>query len=254
MDESSGPASMAEPARMPPASHPAVTGLVPALDADAAARHRAERELRDALDEAGFTGPAYARFEADLAAYGRQLMTALICTGYIFARCKEAGYPLLALPIPLDDREDLVQETVEKALSSFKHNGLERDGWKPELGRSLNAYFAHTLLGQFSNIWKKRVKDLQARTAHNGPLLNALPPGTWSPCADPADIYEQRDEVRRGLAGIANHRTRVAIMLTEFGYSQDEIAEILDVSRRAVEGYLRRHRHGLANGGNRGVR
>jgi hypothetical protein len=39
---------------------------------------------------------------------------------------QEDGYLLLALPIPADDREDLVQETVEKALASFKRNGLER--------------------------------------------------------------------------------------------------------------------------------
>jgi RNA polymerase sigma factor (sigma-70 family) len=248
MDERPGRASTAEPAALPSVSP--LRRARPAQDPDAAetpARLQADRELRDALKEAGFTGPAYEVFEAKYAAYGRQLMTVLIATGLIFTRCKEDNYPLLVLPVPADDQEDLVQETVEKALASFKRNGLERGGWQPELGRSLKGYFTHALFGQFSNIWKKRVKDQQDQAEHHGPSLDALPPGTRSPGADPADIYEQRDEIRRGLAGIGHVRTRVALAMTERGYSQDEIAEALGVTRRAVEGYLRRHRRRIAN-------
>ena len=199
-------------------------------------------------------GWRYAVFEAELAAYGRQVMTVLIVTGLIFVRCEEDGYFLLALPIPADDREDLAQETVEKALASFKRNGLERGGWQPEKGRSLRGYFTHTLFGQFSNIWKKRVRDQQAQAELCGPSLDELPSGTRSPGADPADIYAQRDEVRRGLAGIDHDRTRVTLVMTEPGYTQDEIAEALGVTRRAVEGYLRRYRRRRPDGGNRGGR
>lgn len=46
-----------------------------------------------------------------------------------------------------------------------------------------------------------------------------------------------------------SERTRAALVLTDFGYTQDEIAEVLGVTRRAVEGYLRRHRNGFANAG-----
>jgi DNA-directed RNA polymerase specialized sigma24 family protein len=254
MDQWPGPASAAEPAALAPASLPRVAELAPAPDdAESPARLEADRKLRDALRDAGYTGPAYAVFEAELAAYGRQVMTVLIATGLIFVRCEEDGYPLLALPIPADDREDLAQETVEKALASFKRNGLERGVWQPEKGRSLKGYFTHTLFGQFSNIWKKRVRDQQDQAEHCGPSLHELPSGTRSPDADPADICAQRDEVRRGLVGIGHERTRVALAMTELGYTQDEIAEVLGVTRRAVEGYMRRYRR-KANGGNRGRR
>jgi hypothetical protein len=164
MDELPGPASTAEPATLPPAFRPNVAELAPGPDAEAIARLQKDRELRDALEEAGFAGPAYARFEVELAAYGRQLMTLLVDSGFIFARCKEDGYPLLVLPIPVDDREDLVQETVAKALASFRRNGLERGAWRPERGRGLLGYFTHTLFGQFSNIWKKQVRDSVLRS------------------------------------------------------------------------------------------
>jgi RNA polymerase sigma factor (sigma-70 family) len=252
MDKWPGLASAAQSAARPSAPLPGVAVLAPAPDdAESPARLEADRQLRDTLREASYTGPAYAVFEAELAAYGREVMTVLIATGLIFVRCKEDGYPLLMLPIPADDREDLVQETVGKALASFKRNGLERGGWKPEKGRSLKGYFTHTLFGQFSNIWKKRVRDQQDRAEHCGPSLDELPVGTRLPGADPADIYALREEVRRALAGIGHERTRVTLAMTELGFTQDEIAEILGVTRRAVEGYMRRYRRRRANGGNR---
>lgn len=63
----------------------------------------------------------------------------------------------------------------------------------------------------------------------------------------------RRDEIRGGLAGIENERTRVAVILAADGYEHEEIAEILgpDVTARAVEGYLRRHRQRTAAGVNR---
>lgn len=256
MDEWLGAAgTAAEQAALRLASFPAVAELAPAHDdAESPARLEADRKLRDALKEAGYTGPAYAVFEAELAAYGRQLMTPLIATGLIFVRCREDGYFLLALPIPAEDREDLVQETVEKGLASFKRNGLERGRWKPEKGRSLKSYFTHTLFGQFSNIWKKRIKDQRDQAELWGPSLDELPSNTRLPDADPADIYARRDEVRHRLAGIGHERTRVALVMTELGYTQDEIAEVLRVTRRAVEGYMRRHRRRMPGSGNEGAR
>jgi DNA-directed RNA polymerase specialized sigma24 family protein len=51
---------------------------------------------------------------------------------------------------------------------------------------------------------------------------------------------------------IENPKTRAALVLTEDGYEQDEIAEILGITRRAVEGLLRRHRRRLAAGSEKG--
>ena len=68
-----------------------------------------------------------------------------------------------------------------------------------------------------------------------------------SPDPGPADTAAQRDEIRRGLVNI-DDRTRIALVLTEDGFEQEEIAEILGpgVTPRAVEGLLRRHRRRVA--------
>ena len=62
----------------------------------------------------------------------------------------------------------------------------------------------------------------------------------------PDESSAQYDTIRRALNEIENPRTRAALVLTEEGYQQEEIAEILSITQRAVEGLLRRHRRHLA--------
>jgi len=252
MEDRLGPASSPTPTRVepqPPETLPSCSAEEPVQDpeslAESATRLQADRELRDVLAAQGFAGPAYAVFEDELASYGHQVMTAWLATGQIFTRCRQAGINLLSLPIPVSEREDLAQETVAETLRTFKRTALQQGHWRPEGGASLKTFFTGALFHQFANIWKKR---LRARARLAGPSLDTLPSDTETPDPGPAEISEQRDEIRRGLAGIENDRTRVALVLTEDGYQQEEIAEILgtDITPRAVEGYLRRHRRRLA--------
>jgi DNA-directed RNA polymerase specialized sigma24 family protein len=231
---------------MPLSGVPEQPVVEPDGPAERAERLEADRALRDALAAQGFTGEAYAVFEDELAGYGHQVMTAWLATGHIFARCHAAGLRLLSLPIHANDLEDLAQETIAGALRSFKCKGLEDGGWRPEGGASLKAYFTGTLLHQFANVWKKR---LRAGRASGSLPLEALLTEPRSPGPGPDDIAMQRDEIRRGLADIENRRARIAVVLSAEGYEQEEIAEVLgpDVSARAVEGLLRRHRSRVAS-------
>lgn len=221
----------------------------PAQDADRleehAARLQADRELRDALAVDGFSGPAYAVFEEELASYGYQVMTVLVATEYIFARCRQAGLALYSMPIPYDDREDLVQETVAEALRSFKRKGLQEGSWCPERGASLRTFFTGALYQQFANVWRKR---LRALPRFPGESLETLPNDIESPDPGPDEIAVQRSEIRRGLAGIEDQKKAIIVGLKAEGYEYEEIAEILgpDVTRRSVEGYLKRHREHIS--------
>jgi len=219
--------------------------------AERTARLQADCDLRDALAAEGFAGPAYSVFEDDLAGYGYQVMMAWLATGHIFALCRQAGLGLKSLPIPVGDREDLAQETVAAALNAFRRKGLQQGGWRPEGGASLKTYFGGALCRQFANIWKKW---LRTRVISVPLPLEAVPPAAESPGLGPDEIVMQRDEIRRGLAGIDSERTRAAVVLAAEGYEQEEIAEILgpDVTARAVEGYLRRHRRRKTPGGEQG--
>jgi len=202
--------------------------------AESAERLHTECGLRDALIAQGFGGPDYAA----LTAYGLELMTALVASGYIFTRCYEEGIYLLSLPIPISDQEDLVQETVAEALQTFDKS-LKQGRWQPGRGASLKTYFTGALLLHFANIWRRW---LRYRARQAGLPLETVSYDSGSPEPDPADIYVQRDEVRRALGSPEEARTKAALVLTEDGYTQQEIAEILGTTRRAVESLLRRHR------------
>ena len=215
----------------------------PEEQANHAARLQADRELRDTLAADGFTGPAYAVFEEGIANLGYDMMMALLQSGYIFARCREEGLHLPAFKIAACDREDLVQETVAGALTSFKTKGLEQGGWQPEGGASLRGYFTRALLLQFANIWRKKLNH----TPDTPDLsLHRVSCDMPAPAIGPDDSSVQHDAIRRGLAEIENPQTRAALVLTEDGYQHEEIAEILGTTPRAVEGLLYRHRSNLA--------
>ena len=238
----------------------AASGTPAELDPDrddlaaSAARLQADLKLRDALVAEGFASAHY----ADFADYGHQYIRPLLATGYIFTRCREVGLVLLSLPIPRSEQEDLAQETVAEALRVFKDYGLERGGWRPNGGASLKDYFTGTLLGQFANAWRRWLKAQVVRRGgqviYRGLPLETLPYEPGSPDPGPAQLCEQRDEIRRGLADIENERTRAALVLSAEGYSQEEIAEILGVTPRAIEAYLRRHRLRVAAGSLHGGR
>jgi DNA-directed RNA polymerase specialized sigma24 family protein len=213
---------------------------------DYAARLRADRDLRDMLAAQGFSGAAYAVFEEELAGYGYRVMMDWLRTGYIFSLCRNTGIMLLSRPIPGHEIEDLAQETVAEALGAFKRK--LRDGrWRPDRGASLKTYFTRALCLQFANSWRKR---LRAGCAAAASSLETLCSDTQSAEPGPAEIFLQRDAIRRGLAGIESEMTRVALVLAAYGYQHEEIAEILGpgVTPRAVEGYLRRHRQSMTNG------
>jgi DNA-directed RNA polymerase specialized sigma24 family protein len=235
----------------------------PAADLDSgesARRLEGDRKLHDALAAANFTGPVYAAFEKEYVAFGFEQMMALLRSGYIFARCREIDLYLPVRRIPARDRKELALETLERALPWFKAKGLEQGGWQPELGASLKTYFTRALLYQFANVWRKYLKTAEehrlkaARESAHIVSLEALSYDIESFDPGPADIFMQREEIRRALAGIeartekARKRTQAVLFLTENGYSQAEIAEVLGTTRSAVEGVLRRHRARIAAG------
>jgi DNA-directed RNA polymerase specialized sigma24 family protein len=208
------------------------------------ARLQADAALRDLLAHSGFSGEAYAMFEEELARYGLQVMLGWLRGGFIFALCRKAGVPLERGPIPDDDHEDLAQEVVAAALPAFRQKALREGGWRPDGGASLKTYFAGTLRYQFARVWRRRLRDKDRMAVVPRQLADDLQPEAASPDPGPAETLLMRDEVRRALAAIPNEKTRMAVVLAEDGYQHEEIAELLgpDVSPRAVEGLLRRHR------------
>lgn len=209
-------------------------------------RLHADIRLRDALAARGFEGDAYNAFTDDLARYGYQLMWTWLGKDYIFTRCREFGIKLHPAPVPVDERDDLIQDVVINALNNFLRKGLAEGGWKPERGASMRTYFTGALCFQFANSWRKRLN-----AAASSPVSYLEDSRADAECPDPGpeDVAVMRDEIRRGLAGLGHERASMAIALRADGYSYQEIADIIGISVKAVEGYFRRHAKRLSIGG-----
>ncbi|PPK60682.1 Homeodomain-like domain-containing protein [Actinokineospora auranticolor] len=193
----------------------------------------------------GFEGRAWDRFAYELARYGYAVMMAWLKSGELFAQCKAKncwpGSPPERWDDP-DDRAGLAGDTVTTAIAAFKERALIAGGWTFDGGASLKTYFIGRCVFAFPNHYRKwATEQLNAR------LVRAAGPDTDSRghdgyVVDPAERALTKLRITAGIAAIPDERTRAAVILQEAGYTYPEIAELLDVTPKAVDGILQRQR------------
>ncbi|WP_157591495.1 RNA polymerase sigma factor [Saccharothrix syringae] len=180
-----------------------------------------------------------------IAKYGHALMMSWLRSEAIFARCAEKGCAVGGPP-PYWEHEDLVSlagDTVVKAIDEFRRKALLGGEWDPAGGASLKSYFTTACVYAFPNVYRKWSTDFNRRrreSARSMDLEGLVGTATTTP--NPADAAVTRLEVKRGLAAIADERTRQALVLREAGYTVREIAESLGTSHGTIKGLLERHR------------
>jgi DNA-directed RNA polymerase specialized sigma24 family protein len=213
----------------------------PAEEWEWKAQRLRDQQLVDRLSCRGFTGPEYATFAAEFAAYGLAVCRAWLASGIIFSFCARRGRPLGRPPDfwTSDDRHELVLETVALALKEFRERALVRKLWSPDGGASLKTYFIGTCLFVFPNVFRTWQRG-EARWSQIE-LADAPPDLEAATHDDPASIVPLRVDMTDELRSL-DPRTAAVIILTAERYTQQEIAEILGMTVRAVEGVLNRHR------------
>jgi len=207
-------------------------------DPESDARLQADARLRDALAANDFAGPGYVAFEEDLVRYGSSALIAELTSGLIFAKCAQRGIRLPRWRLSPQDCEELAYETLARALPLFRRIALVGGRWRPEGGATLKTYFKNFLLYPFANAYREWRKDQET----DAPQHEGIPEDMPCPRLGPQEIYLEREAIRDGLAAIESRNVRAALVLAEDGYDQDEIADILGITRRSVEGLLHRHR------------
>jgi DNA-directed RNA polymerase specialized sigma24 family protein len=215
-------------------------------DEDRARRRAADAQLVALLARDGFAGPAYERFEVDLHNYGRRVLNAWMKSLHIFVKCRRVGLLLSRPPRPftVEDRSELADHTLASALPSFRQRALIESGWTPDGNASLTTYFVNSLPLHFANpyrAWHRRASEdisWQQRTVpqESAELLAGDPYFT-----DPALIYVSRETLRDSIRNL-DERTRSVLILVAEGYTHAEIGEVYDMTARAVEGVVYRHR------------
>lgn len=220
-------------------------------------RHAADRKVFDEVCAARFTGKQWRKMGGDLIKYGLAVTDAWMRTGYIFAKVNEIGRPLahtdtemLELAQDGELREELRAETVARALKNFRDQAMAGTGWHPDGGASLTTFFVGACVQAFNNefrrwsrherrwghSWSSDPQDLVDRGSrlaevHRGPRV----------FADPERTAADEDHLHRVLNELTDAE-RAIVILTDAGYSQEEIGELLGISERAVEGRLYRLR------------
>jgi hypothetical protein len=214
-------------------------------------RLAADQDLVTRLALQRYEGAEYDVFETELAKYGIDVITGWLVRGLIFAKCKERGFG--GLPAPpgnaLQDRDTiggLAGETVAKALYHFRQDVLMRGRWVGSRGASLKTFFVGQCLIRFANIyrawWTSEVD--QQKTIYEVARLETAPRIT-SRIDGPESNVVDHTEVHRLLGHIKDHRVKTALVLTVAGWSQEQIADRMGITEKAVERMLANNRDRL---------
>ncbi|MGW5703879.1 RNA polymerase sigma factor [Amycolatopsis japonica] len=233
--------------------------------AESLERRRYDQQLYAALSAEGFDGHGWRRFADELARYGHAVLVAWQRTGAIFAQCQLKGRPLGAVPATWteQDRIDLASDVVVSAINLFRQKAKAGQGWTFSGGASLRTYFIGACVLAYPTIyraWKARRDNEISHHALGFPSdLEGVGKPVHQTFANPSDAAARHDEIARGLDGLLDERTRVAVMASALGYSNEEIAGLLtellpqdeqssEVSVGTVKQILHRHRRRLAKG------
>jgi len=210
-------------------------------------RRMADQEMVQFLAAEGFAGHHYDEFVTELVRYAVSVLRGWMYSGYIFKLVAARGFALHPGEVELealhrdeDQRDQLATMTVALALPRFRRQALVEGGWTFEGGASITTYFMGACAYDFPNEFRKwkasnsrqdraivKQRNTSVETAH--PSVESTVLGT--------------ERVTGHLAAIKDPKTKAALILTTEGYSQEEIAELLDeVSARAIEGLMYRWR------------
>ncbi|ANZ38478.1 hypothetical protein BBK82_22845 [Lentzea guizhouensis] len=199
--------------------------------------------------EAGCAGPVWHAYLDRLLGYGLEIVTSLVKSGAMFARCEKRERSLARQDVLPHEAEDLASETVLAGFVLFRDKGVLGGLWSVENG-PLKEYFVNACVLAFPNVYRRWRTSSNAW--HELHLLDA-----WSRLehvaadGEPEDAILAREAVDALFAELSEDG-RTLLFLKDQNYSHAEIAEFMRISTRAVEGKLRRAKEaarGAAKGG-----
>ncbi|MGW8355663.1 RNA polymerase sigma factor [Streptomyces wedmorensis] len=217
--------------------------------AEDAARVAEDAATYEMLADADFSGVVWDLTADSLAAYAYPVAMNWLYTGQIVGLCaarqrpvRRTQYDWDALLADRDEREELVCETIARALRVFREHALIKGRWKPEGGASLKTYFIGAVLGEFSTVYDRWARERSRRPpcVPGGLESAALLLADHRPSTE--DEIIGRRAVQSFLADIADEDTRTAVLLSMMGYSRQEVGEHLSMSAAAVTMRLSRLR------------
>ena len=200
------------------------------------ARLEGDKELVFQLMLRGYTGSAWRTFSSALVQYGLQVMRVWIANGRIFDQCKRKGrgIPGGLPPKGEDEILSLAGMVVTVALNAFRDEVLVPGRWDPSRGASLRTFFIGQCVLRFPNEYRR-----------------------WKPSFETAPIEGSGDRLTQKAAtvfdGVALRLALTSmppdavgrmLAMVEMGYSHEEIAKTIGVTKRSVDSKLYRAAQG----------
>ncbi|WP_328393275.1 sigma factor-like helix-turn-helix DNA-binding protein [Nocardia sp. NBC_00416] len=231
---------------------PAGDSIDPVLWPSCLERVQADFEVFDRLVDSDVKGEPWEQIVEALDAYASGVLDPWIRTGVIYA---QTSHRLLGVPdwpagrdrLACDQnyREEMIAHIVVRAMEKLQKGLRAGTGWNPRKGLSLASYFVTGCLHEFVYLFKK---EHRWWTTHQCELDDSSDEligsaGLWDSRlgADPADIVISRMIVLEHLAALSPV-DRTALWANLSGYSNAEIAHLLQVTTKAVERRLHRLR------------
>ncbi|GCD99781.1 putative transcriptional rgulator [Embleya hyalina] len=246
-------------------AQPATDRILGELDAAAKMSERLVRDVErvEEMRVHDFTGARYEAFADDVCRYGIRFLNARLRTGEIVVACAERGRPVRFTEEDLKtfsrsraDREDLAVMTVTQAILRFTKQALRDGGWDPQRGALLTTYFCGLcllVLGDTYRAWRTQHHDRVMRYDKRLGiefLARAITPADSEPSSRQLALAQA---VVTLAENERSQHTRVIVQMTAQGQTQNEIADHLGLTRKQVEGRLRRFREKAKSARERGT-
>lgn len=203
--------------------------------------------LYAAIRQGNYQGPDWDFIAGEIVRYGIAVFEGWMAQGVVTERCREKrvmGVPSLPESVRRDRHlcEDIVAETIEKALIRFRDDVLKKDVWDPAKGASLRTFFIRQCMWRYGDAFRKvmRGRSQELRTDEIQ-LFDTPEVGLVE------DDVIRMDTVKLLLKGATSERAARALVMNLHGYENQRIAADLGASVDAVKSLLRRERARLRN-------
>jgi DNA-directed RNA polymerase specialized sigma24 family protein len=174
----------------------------------------------------GFQGRSWERFATRLVRYAMGTLRGWLRNGRIFRECARMGRPVKQRPIGPADIDDLVAETIGRAILSFRDEVLVKRKWEPGRGASIPTFFVGHCLRQFPNVYRSWCKQTDRA---RGPVDRDI--DTFSASLEGV---EHALRLREAVATIPDEIAEIAAGAAS-GLTYDEIGPALGQPPRTVE-------------------
>ncbi|MFS8102992.1 hypothetical protein LFM09_38275 [Lentzea alba] len=219
---------------------PSVSDVVQHFSSLAADRLHTDDVFVRYFRQSGLAGPVWHEFLRRLLGYGVTIVTNLVESGAMFARCGKQGHHLHRQHVPAHEVDELVNDAVWEGFVFFRDKGVLGEQWTAGHGQPVNEYFINACVLAFPNVyrrWQTRVngwRDVQLLDSW-ARLEQVVAGGA------PEDLVMARQAVDAVFAELSED-SRTLLFLQDQKYSHAEIAEFMRITPRAVEARLRRVR------------